>query len=166
MSKTHFLAGGCGTFAALCAAMALFAATPAHSAVSEYGSSITEPDRGESLIIELGRSRLLQTELPVTRVSVTQPTIADVQVLSPHQVLVMGLSVGLTDLLIWDEDDRAAQHNIEVIIDLQHLQDELARLFPESKLRVAQSRDVLLVEGSLRRAEDAALLRQYLDPTA
>jgi len=123
--------------------------------------SVTLEEDG-TIEIELGRSRLVRTAFPVARVSVTQPTIADVQVLSPNQVLVMGNSIGLTDLLIWDRDDNVWQRDIEVKVNLEALNDDLRKLFPDSDLRVVQSRNVLLVNGALRRADDVLILRQFL----
>lgn len=161
MSKTTHCFGCFATLAMFAVAMAFAGA--AHADSARYASAVATMEDKETITIELGRSVLLETEFPVARVSVTKPSIADVEVLSPNQLLVMGESVGLTDLLLWDEDDRAEHRDIRVVIDLDYLNQELARVFPESQLRVVQSRDVLIVAGSLRRSEDAALLRQFLE---
>ncbi len=119
-------------------------------------------DDAVPLHIGVGKTKLIEAPWPVSRVSVSNPQIADVEVLSPHQVLVMGNSVGVTDLILWNEDEQAWRARVNVVLDLRNLQDDLKQIFPESELELIQSQDVVVVTGSLRRAEQAAQLRAVL----
>jgi Flp pilus assembly secretin CpaC len=51
--------------------------------------------------VTLDRSRILETAGTITKVSVTNPRIADVTVLSPTSILVNAKGVGVTSLLIF-----------------------------------------------------------------
>ncbi len=141
--------------------------TVVHPAVpgaqSSDGSTAIDIAGEGTISLELGRSRLVRTSFPISRVSVTNPAIADVQVLSPQQVLVMGNAIGLTDLLIWDGDDAVWQRDVEVRIDLEEINAEVRQLFPDSDIRVMQSGNAVMLTGSVRRSEDVALLRQFLE---
>ncbi len=123
--------------------------------------SITGDD-ARPLYVGVGKSKLIEVPWPVSRVSVSKPEIADVEVLSPHQVLVMGNVLGVTDLILWNEDEQAWRARVNVVLDLQSLQDDLKHIFPESELELVQSQDIVVVTGSLRRAEQAAQLGEVL----
>ena len=123
--------------------------------------SITGDD-AVPLDVGVGRTKLIEAPWPVSRVSVSKPEIADVEVLSPHQILVMGNVIGMTDLILWNEDEEAWRARVNVVLDLRNLQDDLKHIFPESELELIQSQDVVVVTGSLRRAEQAAQLGEVL----
>jgi len=113
--------------------------------------------------VHVGASRVITAPWPVARVSVTDPDIADVQVPSPHQVLLTGRAQGTTDLILWSGNSEMWQARVNVLVDLEYIQDELERLFPDADLDVVQSRDMVIVKGFLRRAEQVAQLRAILE---
>lgn len=116
----------------------------------------------ETIVVEVGRSAIVSAPWPVARVSLIQPQIAEVQVLSPQRLLILGQRVGTTDLILWSEDEETWLQRIDVEVDLRFLQDELDRMFPTASLEVLQSRQALVVRGTLRRAEDAERLALFL----
>ena len=121
-------------------------------------------DEGELAQVDvmLGRSVQVRTDWPVHRVSVSNPETADVQVLTPHQVLVLGQAVGETDLLIWSEDETVWQARVNVTMDLVALGEQLESLLPGAKLTLGQVNGTVMVSGQLRRAEHAAQLQQIM----
>ena len=54
----------------------------------------------EGLEIILGRSTVVETEVPIVRASLANPAVADAVVLSPRQVYVTGMGVGVTNLTL------------------------------------------------------------------
>ena len=52
------------------------------------------------LDVTIGKSQVLNLQEPFTRISVTNPAIADVFVVTPNQILVNGKSVGVTSLVV------------------------------------------------------------------
>ena len=48
--------------------------------------------------VTIGKSQVIDLKEPFTRVSVTNPNIADVFVITPNQILINGKSAGVTSL--------------------------------------------------------------------
>jgi pilus assembly protein CpaC len=120
----------------------------------------------ETITVNVGQSQMVKAPWPVKRVSITDPNVADVKVLTADQVLVMGKNVGTTDLLMWNEREELWQARVEVGRDVAYIRAELARLFPRSTLTVTQSREMIVVSGQHAHAEDVAQLHKFLDATA
>jgi len=121
--------------------------------------------QAQTISINVGQSRVVYAPWPVKRVSITDPNVADAKALTADQVLVMGRSVGTTDLLMWNEAEELWQGRIEVGGDVGYIRYELARLFPRSTLQVSQSRDIIVVTGQVAQAEQAAQMRKFMDAT-
>jgi len=120
----------------------------------------------EEIILVAGRSTIVRAPWPTARVAVTDPKIADVQVLTAEQVLVQGIKAGTTDLILWSEDDQRTVHmRVVVRIDVEAIEKTLFRLFPGSNLAVSDSGEVLLVQGLLRSSDQALQLKDFLDKT-
>jgi pilus assembly protein CpaC len=120
----------------------------------------------EPITLIAGRSTVVRAPWPTVRVAVTDPKVADVQVLTPEQVLVQGLKVGSTDLILWSEDQKQTwQRRVVVKLDLETIQASLQRLFPTAELTVSDSGEVLLVQGLLRSADQVVQMKDYLEKT-
>ncbi len=120
----------------------------------------------DEIILMAGRSTVIKAPWPTVRVAVTDPKIADVQVLTPEQVLVQGLKVGSTDLILWSEDEQKTwQRRVTVRMDANTIRSGVQGLFPGAALEVSESGEILLVRGSLRSADQAQQLVEYLEKT-
>ena len=125
-----------------------------------------EANGTEEVTIVVGQSRVIKAPWPTVRVAVTDPKIADVQILTPNQVLVQGVKAGSTDLILWGEGEtKIWQMTVHVTLDIAVHEQKLLELFPRCELELNQSGDVLIVKGLLRSAEQAAQLRGYLNAT-
>lgn len=123
----------------------------------------TQPASDEITLI-VGRSTVVNAPWPTIRVAVTDPKIADVQVLTPEQVLVQGLKVGSTDLILWGQDGQKTwQRRVTVRMDSNNIRASIRGLFPTASLDVNESGEVLLVRGSVRSADQAQQLTEYLE---
>jgi pilus assembly protein CpaC len=99
------------------------------------------------LRVMVGKSLLINTTDRLKRVSVTDPDIADPQVITPTQVLVHGRSPGEVSLLIWDESERARSFDLRVDVDVTAAQEEVKRIFPEEQIDVSASRSAIVLSG-------------------
>ncbi len=154
-------------------ALGVFALIAPASAHARPDVSNTIPSTGQPQVtgddihrldVYVGTSTVVQAPWQVTRVSITQPGIADVQVLTPKQVLVTGNALGSTDLIMWGEQEDQVWHaRITVQIDLSFIKVELAKLFPNSELDVTQSQDMVVISGKHRRVEDVTHLRSVME---
>jgi len=122
------------------------------------------PLKPELITFIVGESTIVKAPWPTIRVAVTDPTIANVQVLTPDQVLLQGSKVGSTDLIVWSEDEREVrQWKVQVKLDTARFQKKLDGLFTDSTLEVSESGETLLVTGLLRSTEQAVQLHDFLD---
>jgi pilus assembly protein CpaC len=114
----------------------------------------------EPVTIVLGQSQVIKAPWATGRVAVTDSTIANVQILTPDQILLQGLKVGSTDLILWSKDEaKILQMSVRVTLDGR----QILSLFPRCQLDVHQSGDVVVIRGLLRSADQAAQLKEYLD---
>ncbi|GAG26033.1 unnamed protein product, partial [marine sediment metagenome] len=94
---------------------------------------------------------------------VTEPKTANVQVLTPYQVMLQAQAVGLTDVIIWSKDENNIQRwKIRVVMDVSTYAEKLKELFPHSSLQISQSDEILIVKGLLRSADQVRQLHDYL----
>ncbi len=119
--------------------------------------------QAEGMIITVGESKLIKTQLPTIRVSVTDPKVANVTVLTPYQIILQGFKVGSTDLIIWSDDETIQRWKVRIVLDVASYKKKLTELFPHSLLEVSQSGETLIVNGLLRSANQAVQLHDYLD---
>jgi pilus assembly protein CpaC len=135
--------------------------TPAALAAAEPNGVSTAP---EIITFLVGESTIVKAPWTTVRVAVTDPTIANVQVLTPQQVLLQGLKVGSTDLIIWSEDEKQVRKwKVQVRLDTASFKAKLDELFPDASLTVGQSGDSLIVSGLLRSTDQATQLHDLLD---
>lgn len=117
----------------------------------------------KTLSIVVGRSQHMSLPWPARGASITDPAVADVEVLTPQLLLVTGKGVGTTNVLAWGDSGQTLEARIDVLSDLGRLSSELAAIFPASGIKLSQSQNTVLVSGTFERAEQAATLRKYLE---
>ncbi len=123
----------------------------------------TAVDQLPAVSLALGRSTIVQSPTPIKRVSVTDPKIADIQAITPNQVMVSAKALGATDLIVWGPTEEAHAIPIVVGVDQPAVRSELAALLPNSKLDLRLSNNVLVVSGMLNRAEEAESLHRFME---
>jgi pilus assembly protein CpaC len=64
--------------------------------------------------IHVGRAQILSLKQPIVKVSVAAQEIADVEVLSPTQILIFGKSIGTTNLILFDEAGQTSFFDVMV----------------------------------------------------
>jgi len=137
------------------------------TASAQVSSSPDEPvvESSDSVSLDVGQSTVVRASWPAKRISIADPKIADIEVLSPERVLVSAKSIGSTDLVMWSQDEEVHQTTISVDVDLNQLNADLVRLFPTGVLSVSRSKNVVVLTGSLSRVEHAEQLRRFLEAT-
>ena len=123
------------------------------SGISEI--SLASLKESETLQMFVGKSLVVSSASPLTRVSVTDPEIATIQVLSPQQVLIHSKAPGVVTLLLWGKPPLTYSFELEVLRDIQRLQSTLSKVFPQESVQVMQSGVSLVVSGSVSSPEVA-----------
>ena len=114
-----------------------------------------QPTGSAPLRVMVGKSLLINTTERLRRISVTDPTIASPQVITPTQILVHGKSPGEVSLLIWDELERSRSFDLRVDVDVSACADEEHRVFPDEQIVVTPSRAAIVLSGHVS-TEDVA----------
>lgn len=126
-------------------------------------------DATETLQLEVGETRLIHLSQTIVRISVADPDVADVQVVTPRQVLVTAKAVGFTHLILWGSDDVPLGIAVSCTRNLDQLRRQLAELFPSEQIRVSSVGDLVVLSGRVsdlrlpaRAAEVAQLYSEHL----
>ena len=82
----------------------------------------------------MGRSAIIKTDRPITRVSLSTPDIADALVTTPYELLVHGKTPGTISLLVWGDNGRITTYDVAVKRDLSNLETQIRKLFPGEEI--------------------------------
>ena len=97
-----------------------------------------------------GKSIILQSDLPIKRISIANPEIADFLLLSPKQVYLTGKTAGSTNLTLWQNDHILAIYDLEVVYDITGLKQRMNQVLPEEKeLQVLATNDSVTLAGKV-----------------
>jgi pilus assembly protein CpaC len=100
--------------------------------------------------LTLSQSEIISLEEPVTRISVADPKIADITVINPKEVYLLGKSIGTTNIIFWHRAGKITKKNIVVNINLEPLIDSLKESLPnESSIEVTSISGSIILSGSV-----------------
>jgi pilus assembly protein CpaC len=127
------------------------AAIAAESGLSSPPAIRIERDVGavRNLALETGQNRLLVLSEPIGRVSVADPRVADLKVITPVQLLLTSRGVGTTDLTLWNKHDEPLVLALQVTRNLDRLKTQLGELFPNEKISVSAAGDLVVLTGEV-----------------
>src|SRR6185503_3216941 len=127
---------------------AVAAAEPGLSAVPSIRIE-REVGAVRNLALETGQNRLLLLSEPIGRVSVADPRVADLKVITPVQLLLTSRGVGTTDLTLWNKRDEPMVLALQVTRNLDRLKSQLAELFPDEKILVSTAGDLVVLSDEV-----------------
>lgn len=117
------------------------------------------------LTLTAGRSRVLNTDFDITRISITNPAIANAVVVQPRAILLDGRTPGTISLFVWGTRDETRSYEVSVEQGVTPLQLQIQALFPGETISVNSSDEAIVLSGqvtsnvvSLRVAELAAAM--------
>ena len=96
---------------------------PESEIVTGTGLDATPPT---TLSVPVGQSRRVHLENPATTVLVAAPEVADVQLLAPNVLYVIGKIVGRTSVAVLDDNGLVEEQVVAVVLDLEPLRTILA----------------------------------------
>jgi pilus assembly protein CpaC len=112
-----------------------------------------DPQSPDRLILAISQSRTITLARPAKRVSIANPEVADIVLLSPTEYYVLARDVGITNLLIWDrETGNRSNIEIEVTHDLESLKSRLFRLIPNQSIEVIPALRSIVLSGTVPNA--------------
>ena len=141
-----------------CSAGLLAAAAPAASpgAAPVSGLRVSTPANNLALQVPLFQSQTVTLDAPASRVSIANPDVADLVVISPTEFYVLAKDIGMTNVLVWDRN-REVTSTVEVSVthDLSGLRRKLAEVLSGAQIEVRSSQRSIVLSGRVPDASSA-----------
>lgn len=115
--------------------------------------------------VTVGKETILNLKEPSKRVSIADPKVAEVIVISPSEVVINGKKPGVTSLIIWDTEGKATFFDVivyhESLAELQKkkiafLEEKIKSIAPDADVKVEFEGDTIVLYGT-------AVNRQIVD---
>lgn len=144
----------CGLVGALALLVAACSAAIADAQGFTAGAEFTSPNiirhisrQSERLEVTSNSSRILTLDMSIPRVQVNNPELVKVTPLSATEIQVSAMKPGVTQINLWDTDQKV--HTIDVIIygDVRELEFALKTQFPNSTVKVKKFSESLMLTG-------------------
>jgi pilus assembly protein CpaC len=129
-------------------------------------SMVQETMEATKLNLVSGKSTILKSALPIKRVSIADPEIADFLLLSPREIYLTGKTAGTTNLTLWQNKKVTQIYDLEVTYDLSRLKQQVHDILPEEKdLQIIGTNDSITLSGRIistaNLSKVTALARSY-----
>ena len=102
-----------------------------------------------------GRSAIVDTGSPITRVSLTSADIADALVTSSSQLLVHGKTPGTISMFVWSRAGGVQRYEISVQRDVARAAEQIHNLFPKESIAVESNGRNIVLAGTVPTKEIA-----------
>jgi pilus assembly protein CpaC len=105
----------------------------------------------QKLTVMVGKSVIVESPSIIKKFALAAPEYADVTVLSPRQIYLIGKVPGATNATIWGVDGKiSAMLDIEIMPDVSRLKDKIHEALPTEKdIRVTASHDAVVLAGTV-----------------
>ena len=114
-------------------------------------------DSANELSVAVGKTVLVDTERPVSRVAIGVGDIAEADAVSPTEIMVNGKAPGETSLIIWDNRGGRQFFNVTVRASMSVANDsldmirrELRTELPGAALKVSTENGILFLRGTVK----------------
>ena len=121
-------------------------------ALIALAASVPHAFADEIQIVRLmvGRSVVVDTAWPISRLSLTSSDVADAMVTQPNQVLVQGKLPGTISMFLWDRGGAMVRYDVTVERDLSRLTQQMRELFPGEAITIEGNGKSIVVAGTVK----------------
>ena len=127
------------------------------------------------LQMTVNKTRIMKTALPVSRVSVAQPDVAEVSRLDANTLLVTAKTAGSTQLIIWGQEapgqpgqpgqpEKNRVVDVNVALDLQNVKDQINTIFPGREIAVGSLNGAIVLRGAVPDLKTAEQVEAVASP--
>ena len=128
------------------------AAVPAQPPQAGAGQAAQQAQEPQVLHLLVGRSLIITSPTRIKRVSLADPSIAEVDVVTPYQVVVNGKAPGGVSLILWDEAGQSQSFEVSVDIDVLGLAQKIHEVFPSEPVQIETSGNTVMLSGKISSA--------------
>ena len=118
------------------------------AAAQDLLDRVQDDDLEQVIKLRVGRSKVLRTPFPIQRVSVADPDIADIVLISNREIYLNGNSAGVTNVSLWGKQ-RFSSTRVSVEPDISILKEKLYKILPKEKIAVEAAGDTVVLSGEV-----------------
>ena len=126
--------------------LVLLGAVPAQAA--DLLDRVRNQEINQVLRLKVGRSKVLRTPFALTRISVADPDIADLILISEREIYINALAPGATNISMWGKS-RFTSATVTVEADLTLLKEKLHQILPKEKIGAEAAGDSIVLTGEV-----------------
>ncbi|MBS1112481.1 MAG: rcpA-2, partial [Nitrospirae bacterium] len=97
--------------------------------------------------VAINKGTIVTIKEPSKRVSISNPDIAELNLISPTELLINGKKVGNTTLIVWDTQGKTTFFDVMVTGDINQLQDQIKAVAPHDDIRAEMAVDTIVLSG-------------------
>jgi pilus assembly protein CpaC len=113
-------------------------------------------EMGPSMSLTIGKSTLLRLPDAISRISVGNPMVADVTLINPRELYLLGKVYGSTNVILWSRTGPTTIIDVTVGLDAAELQNRIRELLPkETGVIVKTAADTVVLAGEVSSALQA-----------
>jgi pilus assembly protein CpaC len=109
---------------------------------------VRDQEINQVIRLKVGRSKVLKTPFALTRVSVADPDIADLILISEREIYINALAPGATNISMWGKS-RFTSATVTVEADLTLLKEKLHQILPKEKIGAEAAGDSIVLSGEV-----------------
>jgi pilus assembly protein CpaC len=103
--------------------------------------------------VTVGKGTIVSLKKTSERVSISDPAVADMILISPTEILLNGKKIGSTTLIVWDKEGKRTFFDVFVVGDVGELIEQIKALAPDADITVELARDAVVLKGNLKNEE-------------
>jgi pilus assembly protein CpaC len=100
--------------------------------------------------VTVGKGTILTLKELSKRISIADPNVADIKLLSPTEILLNGKKPGTTNMIIWDTTGKATFFDVVVKADMTEFEKKLKEIAPGADISVESAGDTVILRGDLK----------------
>ena len=106
-------------------------------------------DNNEKLYGVIGKSQILNFDTPVKRISIADPDLADIVILSSKQLMVNGKKMGSTSLIFWGDDKKPVFYNLVIRQDVDEFLKAVDYIAPNEDISIIFNDNGAVLSGNV-----------------
>ncbi len=109
---------------------------------------LQDEELDQTIRLRVGRSKVMRTAFPIQRISVANPEVADIVLISDREVYITGNASGVTNISLWGKQ-RFTSAKVMVEPDVSILREKLFKVLPKEKIAVEAAGDSVVLSGEV-----------------
>jgi pilus assembly protein CpaC len=126
--------------------LGLLGAVPARGAA--LSERMQNQEINQVIRLKVGRSKVLRTPFTLSRISVADPDIADLILISEREIYINALAPGVTNISMWGKS-RFTSATVTVEADLTLLKEKLHQILPKERIGAEAAGDSIVLSGEV-----------------